>query len=197
MISHPLQCRCGRLTGQVTEPQKGSRGVCYCRDCQAFAHFLGNADAVLDEMGGTDVVATLPKYVQLTGGVDALACMSLTERGLLRWYASCCRTAIGNTMRDYRFPYVGLVHTCLGSPAAINGSFGPVRMRVNAKSAKGHPQSMPLSQAAALARFIPTVLLARMNGSYRTTPFFSADGTPVADPKVLTSRELQAARDAI
>jgi hypothetical protein len=148
-------------------------------------------------MGGTDVVATLPSCVQLTGGLDALACMSLTEKGLLRWYASCCRTPIGNTMGDYRFPYVGLVHSCLGSPAAIDSSFGPVRMRVHTKSAKGDPKPMLLSQTAALARFIPTVLLARMNGSYRTTPFFSADGTAVAERKVLTSRELQAARDAI
>lgn len=196
-MTHALQCRCGTLAGEVSEPRKGSRGVCYCKDCQAFAHFLGNADTVLDEMQGTDVVATLPKYVRFTRGVDALACVSLTERGLLRWYASCCRTPIGNTARDFRFPYVGLVHTCLGSLRTIEESFGPICMRVHTKSAKGNASVMPLSQAAALFRFIPRVLLARMDGSYRTTPFFTAGGTPVAQRKVMTSHELEVIRNAL
>ena len=41
MTSHPVHCRCGRLTGEISDPGHGIRGVCYCRDCQAFAHFLG------------------------------------------------------------------------------------------------------------------------------------------------------------
>lgn len=193
-MRHPLRCRCGTLTGYVSEPQRASRGVCYCKDCQAFARYLGKADIVLDAMLGTDIVATLPKYVSFASGVSSLACLSLTDRGLLRWYASCCGTPIGNTLRDYRVPYVGLVHVCLGTPAAIEASFGPVRLRVNTSSAKGRPQSMPLSTAAALLRFAPTVLLTRVDGSYKTTPFFSADGAPIAQRKVLTRAELEAAR---
>jgi hypothetical protein len=196
-MSHPLRCRCGTLTGLVSEPRKASRGVCYCKDCQAFARHLGKANTVLDAMGGTDIVATLPKYVSFTSGVGSLACLSLTDRGLLRWYASCCGTPIGNTMRDFRVPYVGLVHVCLGAPAAIEASFGPVRLRVNTRSAKGRPRLMPLSTAAALLRFAPTVLLARLDGSYKATPFFTVDGTPVAERKVLTRVELEAARNGV
>jgi hypothetical protein len=49
-------------------------------------------------------------------------------------------------------------------------------MRVHTKSARrGRPGTMPLSQAAALARFIPTVVLARMDGSYRITPYCGND----------------------
>ena len=196
MMTHPLRCRCGRLAGEVDEPRKGSRGVCYCRDCQAYAHALGSASAVLDELGGTDVVATLPKRVRFTSGADQLACLSLTDRGMLRWYAGCCRTPIGNTMNDFRFPYVGLVHSCLGSAEAIEAAFGPVRMRVNTKSATGgRPEAMGLSQAAALFRFMPTVLISRLDGSYRKTPFFSTDGKPVAQRRVLTREELDAARN--
>jgi len=147
-------------------------------------------------MGGTDVVATLAKHVSFTSGTDFLACLSLTERGLLRWYARCCGTPIGNTLKNFRVPYVGLVHTCLGTPAVIEASFGPVRMRVNTKSAQGRPKVMPLSQAAALLRFFPMLLLARLDGSYKATPFFTADGTPVAQRKVLTRLELETARNA-
>src|SRR5215470_3449738 len=192
-MSHPLRCRCGTLTGSVREPQRASRGVCYCKDCQAFARYLGKADTVLDAMGGTDVVATLPKYVSFTSGTGSLACLSLTDRGLLRWYATCCNTPIGNTSRDFRVPYVGLVHTCLGALAAIEASFGPVRLRVNTQSANGRPKLMPLSTATALLRFAPTVILSRLDGSYRATPFFSADGIPIAQRKVLTRTEREAA----
>jgi len=195
-MSHPLRCQCGTLTGLVSEPHRACRGVCYCKDCQAFARYLGKADTVLDAMGGTDIVATLPKYVSFSSGARSLACLSLTDQGLLRWYASCCHTPVGNTLRDFRVPYVGLVHACLGTPAAIEASFGPVRLRVNTKSAKGRPKSMPASTAAALLRFAPTVLLTRLDGSYKVTPFFTVDGISIAQRKVLTSVQLEAARNA-
>jgi Family of unknown function (DUF6151) len=79
-MNHPLRCRCETLKGYVSHPEKVSRGVCYCKDCQAYAHFLGKTGDILDEMGGTDVVATLPEYVAFTQGFEALACMSLTAR---------------------------------------------------------------------------------------------------------------------
>jgi hypothetical protein len=200
-MSHPLRCRCGKLRGLVSHPEKVSRGVCYCKDCQAFAHFLGQSiDVVLgqpidilDEMGGTDVVAALPKHVTITQGMESLACMSLSERGLLRWYASCCNTPIGNTPRNYKVSHVGLVHTCLHTPddpaRTMDASFGPVRMRVNTKSAKGHPKRMPVSTTLSIFRFMRSLVRARMDGSYKRTPFFTPKGIPVVAPKVLTLAE--------
>jgi hypothetical protein len=88
---HPLQCRCGTLQGYVSLANMAVRAVCYCKDCQAFARFLERSDdAVLNELGGTEIVAMLPRYVHFTQGLEALVCMSLSERGLLRWYSSCC-----------------------------------------------------------------------------------------------------------
>jgi hypothetical protein len=198
-MNHPLRCRCGTLIGNVSHPEKVSRGVCYCKDCQAYAHFLGKPSDILDEMGGTDVVATLPKYVTFTQGIEALACMSLTENGMLRWYASCCNTPIGNTPRDFKVSHVGLIHTCLEDPAnTLESSFGPVRMRVNTKHAKGKPKSMPMSTIASIARFMSSLIRARLDGSYRHTPFFaSGRGTPVVAPKVLTSGERERVMKAV
>ena len=186
-MSHPLRCRCGSLRGRVSHPERASRGVCYCKDCQAFAHFLGRPGDILDEMGGTDVVATLPKHVTFSQGVEAMACMSLSETGMLRWYAGCCNTPIGNTPRNFKLSHVGLVHACLHDPSmSLDSSFGPVRMRVNTQSARGRPQSMPLSTIASVSRFMASLARARVDGSYRNTPFFTADrGTPVVMPKVL------------
>lgn len=87
--SHPLRCRCGHLTGSVGEPAKAVHAICYCIYCQSFAHFLGKAQDVLDEAGGTEVVATDPRHVTFDQGLDAPACMSLGPKGLLRWYAGC------------------------------------------------------------------------------------------------------------
>lgn len=198
-MNHPLRCRCGTLKGYVSHPEKANRGVCYCKDCQAYAHFLGKPADILDEMGGTDVMAILAKYLTFTHGLESLACMSLTESGLLRWYASCCNTPIGNTQRDFKVCFVGLVHTCLEDPArTLESSFGPVRMRVNTKSAKGKPKSMPISTVTSVLRFLASVIRARLDGSYRRTPFFAPDrGTPVAQPKVLTSSERDRAMNAV
>jgi len=142
-------------------------------------------------MGGTDVVATLPKHVAFTHGLEALACMSLTEKGMLRWYASCCNTPIGNTPRDFKVSHVGLVHTCLEDPSrTLDSSFGPVRMRVNTKNAKGRPKSMPISTIVSVLRFMTSLIRARLDGSYKDTPFFVSDrGIPVVPPKVLTRGE--------
>jgi len=43
----PLRCRCGHVRGVAigVAPSTGFRFVCYCKDCQAFARFLGRADA--------------------------------------------------------------------------------------------------------------------------------------------------------
>lgn len=189
-MKHPLRCRCGTLKGHVSRPDKATRLVCYCKDCQAFAHFLGRPQDILDGMGGTDVAATRAEFISFTEGADNLACMSLSDKGLLRWYARCCNTPIGNTPRDHKLPHVGLIHTCLANPSqTLDSSFGPVRMHTGSKSAQGKPPSMPLSGAVALLRIFASLIPARLNGSYRHTPFFDERGTPVVTPKVLTRAE--------
>lgn len=170
---------------------KANRAVCYCKDCQAYAHALGRSGDILDEMGGTDVVATLAKYVTFTQGIEALACLSLSPNGLLRWYAKCCDTPVGNTSRNAKVSYVGLVHTCLEDPSAtLESSFGPVRMRVNTQSARGKPNSTPIRTVACVVRLATSLLRARLDGGYKVTPFFLPErGTPVVPPRVLTADE--------
>jgi len=191
-MNHPLRCRCGTLQGHVAEPQKAmGRGVCYCKDCQAYARFLGRAADVLDVQGGTDVIAIHPQHVVLAHGLDALACMSLSPRGLLRWYASCCRTPIGNTARNAKLAYVGLVHTCLeGAGVPIERSFGPVTLRMNTAAASGAVADKSRGVPRSALRFIGTMLGARIGGSYRRSPFFDAtSGMPIVAPHVLTKAE--------
>ncbi len=194
---HPLRCRCGTVQGHVAEPRRAmGRGVCYCTDCRAFAHFLGRADDVLDAHGGTDVIATHPQHVVISHGQDALRCMSMSPRGLLRWYAGCCRTPIGNTSRNARTAYVGLVHNCLeGAGVPIERSFGPVTLRLNTASATAPVAARSRGVLGSALRFMRTLLGARLSGSFKRSPFFDpASGHPVLAPQVLTKAEREQLR---
>lgn len=143
-MPHPLQCRCGNIRGHVDRPELAIRAVCYCGSCQAYAHYLGHPADILDSQGGPDVMQVLPKNVTFTQGADTLACLRLTERGLLRCYADSCKTPIGNTLDNSKISFVRLLHSCLDTTGvSVDGSFGGVRARVNTEGARGLPFFYP------------------------------------------------------
>ena len=189
---HPVRCRCGSFRAEVVHPERGTRAVCYCKDCQAFAHFLGPPPGMLDAHGGTDIVAVSPRHVRLLQGAEHLACMSLTPKGTLRWFTSCCRTPIGNTPRDMRLSHLGLIHTALeGEGRDLDAAFGPVRLRANRQSAHGRPPaSSNLRSFTTILRYVARLAVARIGGRYRSNPFFDpATGQPRAAPQVITLEE--------
>lgn len=185
-----LRCRCGKLQGEVESKRVAARALCYCKDCQAYAHFLKAQDTVLDAAGGTEVEATLPAAVRFTAGTEHLACMSLSPKGIYRWYASCCNTPVGNTPRDPKMSYVGLVRTCLDAPdEGLDRALGRTRFTANTGSATKAVQSTPAAMVFAVARIGAMLAKARLGGGYRTNPFFDAAGAPVRQPRVLTREE--------
>ncbi|MDB5853988.1 MAG: hypothetical protein JWR22_2029 [Herminiimonas sp.] len=194
-----IRCKCGAFEAALLYPKRGTRAVCYCRDCQAFAHFLGLPDGMLDGAGGTDIVAVSPRTVQFVRGVENLACMSLSRNGTLRWYTSCCHTPVGNTPRDTRLSHLGLVHTCMDfSGVSMDDSFGPVRMYVNGKSATGKPgRSSRVGFFAAILRYLGAVAWSRLSGGYRVNPFFTSSGRPRVEPRVLSHGERASLVDVV
>lgn len=196
-VSHPLRCRCGAVRGELAVTNSANHGVCYCEDCRTYAFVLSKNGEFLDSLGGTEVIATLPQHLALTTGREHLGCMSLSPRGALRWYARCCNTPIANTPRDFRIPYTGVVRACLEDEnASIEDVFGPVRMRVNTRSVKGRVSTMPVSTFVAILKFFSWLIPARINGTYRRTPFFDADGHPVTTVQVISLEERNRARQA-
>ena len=123
----------------------------------------------------------------------------IAEFRLLRWYASCCNTPIGNTLATQKFSFIGLVHSCLeGAGAPLDDAFGPVRAWVNANSAKGDPKPKVRGLGTTVGWFLTTTLKARLNGSYKQTPFFRTDtGAPVVSPRVLSSEEHARVMDTV
>jgi hypothetical protein len=192
----PLRCRCGELRGVASDvsPAAGTHLVCTCIDCQAYAHFLERTD-VLDARGGTAIFQLTPAQLRITRGADRLACVRLTARGPLRWYASCCRTPVGNTAASARMPFVGLVLACIDPAAdalARGAALGPPRGTVFPGSAIGGllPGESTRPPLKMILRTVGILARAALRGKHRPSPFFDpASGRPVAEPQALSESE--------
>lgn len=183
----PLRCTCGILQGQVNPEPTSGRARCYCKDCQAYARFLGRQDEILDDHGGTDLIATLPAAVSFTTGLDKLACITLTGKGPLRWYATCCRTPVGNTSRNHKVAYVGLVRTCLAvPPSSLDQAFGPADIALNTGSASSPVPATPWATFQGVFKIMGNAAKARLSGQYKDNPFFDpTSGQPIQEPQPL------------
>ena len=186
-MTHPLRCSCGALTGALGHQRLANHSICYCEDCQAFARFLRRENDLLDARGGCETVQTLPKDVTFREGVQHLACVRLGETGLLRWYAACCNTPIGNTPATSKLPFVGLSRACLESASvAVADAFGPVRFCMFVSGARGRPRPEPFGAAGFSFWLVRNRLRARLTGGFRENPFFDiAADRPIAVPRVL------------
>lgn len=204
----PIRCSCGALRGLLrgASPESGNRCVCYCDDCQSFAFYLDRANEILDENGGTDIFQTSSGHLEFIEGLDQLACVRLSESGMFRWYAACCRTPIGNTPRTSRVPFVGLIHSCVDHATegrSRDETIGPVRMRGFGRYAKGDRSKLEAHDGAPLpmkARVTEILQEALERGDQNRSAFFNT-GTdaPCVSPQILTAVELgrvEAARDA-
>lgn len=193
----PLRCQCGTVRGVLhnATPRRGDRIRCYCRDCQTYAHHLDQAERVLDGHGGTGLFQTTPGGLEITQGRDQLACLRLSPKGPLRWYASCCNTPLANTLATSRIPFVALLQSAWDGPAeeilgakevGVYGSHA-TGDRSQIKAYAAVPASIMLKVGARLLR-------GRLRGEHRHSPFFDAStGRPVVTPKVLDREERAAA----
>lgn len=189
-MSHPLACRCGAVRGAVETDGRALHVICHCLDCQAYARLMGKPD-LLDARGGSEAVLAVPKNLTFTQGLERLACVRMTDRGPLRWYASCCDTPIGNTALTPKVAFVGVQAACLrtsGPPLAE--SFGPIRMWNHTSGAWGEPKPAQTPGARLMGHIVRRTLGARLDGSYRRTPFFDpATGKPIAEPRLLSAAD--------
>jgi len=194
-----ISCSCGGFQAELEEQAPINRGICYCKDCQAFAVALGQEETVLDDQGGTDILQTAPARLRFLSGTSNLGCLRLTADGLLRWYATCCNSPIGNTPVSAAVPMIGLVHTAFG--ARDLDAVAPSRMRVFTHGARREPkpqQYLPISAGLKVAQM---VLTAHLSGAARNNPFFKQPDKgrkqPVVVPRVLSGAELETVRGRV
>ncbi len=185
MTTISLKCHCGEVKGSATNvtASSGTRVVCCCSDCQAFALYLGSDAYILDEFGGTEIFQMSQSQLSIQKGQDKLQSMRLTKKGLLRWYTSCCNTPIGNTMNAI-MPFVGVIHTFIDVPNR-DSVLGPIRAFVQTQYAKGvpdYPKHSPKFPLGITARIIRKMLLWKLQGRHKPSVFFGDDGRPVVQP---------------
>lgn len=191
-----LLCRCGTVQGRVSAESVSviNRAVCYCRDCQAFVHWLQRPD-LLDAQAGSDIVQVAPSSLRFERGHERIRSVRLSDNGLFRWYANCCNSPVGNTLRP-SIPFVGiLVHAFAGGPSAADTTFGPSRGYAFGEHATGalpaDAQRFPLRM---VIRALARVLSVRMRGETWPHPFFARDGRPRFPTQVLNAAERDALR---
>lgn len=184
---HKIECQCGKLQGHILDKGLSSRVICYCADCQAFARYLERADEVLDADGGTEIVQVAQPRMKFTQGLEHLVIMRLSEKGLFRWYTSCCNTPLGNTLSNPKLSFIGLIHSSLDM-SRIEQDFGNKIAKVNVASATGTPKPEQTGLMATILRFIGMIVSARIGNRYKQSQLFTQAGEPVA-PVTVLSRE--------
>lgn len=193
---HPIQCKCGTIRGRLEGTGVHNRLICYCTDCRAFARFLDQSADVLDGQGGTEIVQVAQSRLHFSQGADRIAAVRLSEKGMIRWYASCCKTPIGNTMADSKVPFIGLIHSSLDR-AQMNRDFGTTIARLNTGTALGDTKPLQRGLLGVMARFTWIVVTTRISGRYRNSPLFNDSGSPRVVPSILTPQELVRLKSAV
>ena len=188
-----LHCRCGQVQGRVRDasPRAVNRAICYCDDCQAYAHHLGRSD-LLDAHGGSDVVQVAPASLTFERGSERIVGLRLTPKGLYRWYASCCNTPLGNTLIP-AIPFVGIVAQAFDSPDEV---FGKPSGAVQGKYAIGTPPKGSVKPDLKLIfRALRTMFGWRLRGKAWPHPYFDRrTGGPTKPITILSSPQREALR---
>lgn len=192
-----LRCRCGEVRGFVADasPQTVNRVVCYCDDCQAFAHRIGRAD-LLDAHGGSDIVQVAPASVTFVQGQHRIVGLRLTPKGLFRWHTRCCHTPVGNTLSP-AIPFVGIIAQGFDHGAQRSDDvFGKPVGAIFGKYANGEaPAGSTRMNLPLMLRAIRMVLGWRLRGQAWPHPFVARDTrAPIYPVTVLSQAEREALR---
>lgn len=180
MATVGFACRCGAVTGEVVgvTPAETTHIVCHCRDCRSAYTHLSEADP-----GKVGILHTRQDRIRILSGRSHLRVFRLTPRGALRWYAACCGVPLLLTPLKPRLTHVGVNVDRLGDPSKAG--------KILAETFIPMPNSQTRSKGLlrTVTRLLSRMLAANMDGSWRGTPFFADDGTPIMVPDVLTAIE--------
>jgi hypothetical protein len=187
-----LRCRCGSVHGCAIGIARRSvnRAICYCDDCQAFAHHLGRPE-LLNAIGGSDIVQLAPARLKIEQGLDRIAGMRLTPRGLFRWYSTCCNTPLGNTVSP-DIPFVGVLVSSFDlGPQDPDQAFGGPVGEIKGEYAIGEPPAGSRGiRLTIMLRSIAKVLNWRLTGKTWPHPFYDrVTGKPIYPVTVLSAKQ--------
>ena len=186
-MSHPVSCRCGAVKGELSAGGTHNRLICYCKDCRAFARYLAETPDILDTQGGTEIIQLAQARLRFTQGEDQLAAVRLSDKGLIRWYAGCCRTPIGNTLPNAKLSFIGMIHSCLDK-GRLTQDFGESVALVHTQSALGEPKPEQRGFLRVGLKMAWILLSNWLGGGYRRSVLFDGVGRPLVEPNILEAK---------
>lgn len=192
-----VSCSCGEVRGVVANanPRTVNRVICYCDDCQAFAHYLKRAD-VLDAHGGSDIVQVGPASLTFERGHERIAGLRLSPKGLYRWHARCCGLPLGNTVGP-QIPFVGIVaqafeHGAQRADEVVGKPTGAILGQYAVGSVPQAARGMPFG---IVVRAVLKVAGWRLRGQAWPNPFFERPTrAPIYPVSVLAKSDREALR---
>ncbi|MBF9044644.1 hypothetical protein HKCCE4037_14970 [Rhodobacterales bacterium HKCCE4037] len=166
-MSTPVEfaCDCGKLRGELDAKtlKAATRVVCHCDDCRAFHVAVGRPDPGAAD--GVDILQLAPAGMRLTQGVEHLAALRLSPKGLVRWYASCCDTPLAATMPNNVVPFAGLLTGRLTSTERL----GRVQAHGFLRNARGEVRHQNIGRL--VRGMLSRTVAAYVSGRAKQTPF--------------------------
>jgi hypothetical protein len=180
-----IACSCGQVQGHITDfsVDTSNRVVCHCKDCRKFTLWTGHSEMV-DPHGGLDIIQVAQSQIVFDQGVEQIRCARLSQKGMFRFYADCCRMPLGNAM-SRGVPLIGLpAQLFVQNPAQPIGNAVGIHGKSATTPAPNAHGSVPV---AMLGRIVRLLVKWKFKSRGASTPFFHSDGKPVADPILINS----------
>jgi len=192
-------CECGAVSGTLLHvgPDRGDHVICHCTDCQDLTRHLGQAARVLDAHGGSALYQSRCAAMTILSGRDRLACVHMTDKPTLRWYAACCGMPLFNTYANGRIPYI-TTQLAACDPAKRDRLTGPPLGHLFTADGSGDTAALPkMSMGRLMRRFFPRMIRDMLSGDRRRCELFDPETfEPIAVPYRMTAEERQALRSA-
>ncbi len=182
MTTTTWTCDCGEVVLNVT-PTGGTRAVCYCESCRGFVARLG-AESILDDWGGNDLFQVAPEAATFVTGTDKVAWTKMTDKGPARWFTTCCKTPLANTLETRTVPFLTLQSAYFD----MQDDLAPIEIRVSRSGAHGRVPDSKGGMGRLIRQFVVRSLKSRITGGWRRNPLFDAAGQPIAPQVPLPER---------
>ncbi|QNO27993.1 hypothetical protein EEB18_003200 [Sphingopyxis sp. OPL5] len=190
-------CPCGTVSGTLLNvgPDQGDHVICHCTDCQDLTRHLGHANRVLDAHGGSALYQSRCAKMRLDTGRERLACVHLTDKPTLRWYATCCGMPLFNSYANGKIPYI-TTQLAACDPATRDTLVGPPLGHLFTQDGIGDTGALPkMSMGQLMRRFFPRMIKDMLSGDRRRCELFDTRTLePIATPHRLTGEERRALR---
>ena len=183
-----FSCECNKVSGVLLVEKKlpGNHIKCYCVDCQNFQGLLNNPFNKLDPNGGSEVYQTYPALFRIRSGAENISCFKFSEKGIYRWYTSCCHSHIANSLPSSKVAFIGLpVNIFKISPKDLEAVIGKITLKSfgkYAKPPKPHDayDTLPKTYIFSIMPFMLKGMLKKMA---IPNPLFQANGEPISKPE--------------